>query len=65
MEGMDRVIAHTNDGATLISTVTLVGTDLRHRYRLVGGPQDSREFTTLSELATYAAGHGIQLTVAG
>jgi hypothetical protein len=60
--GMDRVIAHTNDGATLHSVLTLAGVDVRHRYRIVGGAHDGAEFATLCELATFAAGRGIQLT---
>ncbi|HZC51879.1 MAG TPA: hypothetical protein VE441_05225 [Mycobacterium sp.] len=56
---MERVIAHTKDGATLASVVTLVDGEIRRRYRIFGGQHDTAKFATLG---TYATVQGIQFT---
>lgn len=59
------MIARSDDGAALLSVVTLVDGATRHRYRIVGGEHDGAEFATLGEVASYATVHGIEFTDAG
>ena len=62
---MVREIARTQDGSvTLLSVLTLIDGEPRHRYQLRGGPHDGREFRSLAEVTTYAAVQGLQLTSA-
>jgi hypothetical protein len=61
---MVRVIARTSNGGTLLDVLTVESDQIRHRYRLVGAPdQEDLEFATLGGLVTHAAVNGIQLTI--
>lgn len=62
---MDRVIARTSDGASLIVVITLTETEVRRRYRMLGGPHDGEEFDTFGEFASWATVNGIHLLDAG
>jgi hypothetical protein len=52
------VIATIDQDVAVVSVVDLGDDGLRHRYRLVGGPENGREFDTLNSVAEYARDHG-------
>jgi hypothetical protein len=44
------------DSVLVVDETAAAGADPRHVYRVVGGPDDGREFDTLTSVSAYAAG---------
>jgi hypothetical protein len=59
-----RAVAWIANGARVLSVMTAVDGEIRHRYRLRGGPDDGREFATLLDVVQYAAALGLDVTAA-
>lgn len=51
---MTTTVGWIDDEIRVDSVLSTSGRGYEHRYRLVGGPDDGREFETLSALAEYA-----------
>lgn len=51
-----KLIGRVSDDVLIESVVVTVDGHPRHRYRLVGGPDDGREFESLSSIGDYLIG---------
>jgi len=58
-------VGELSDDVVVESVLRLVDGVSEHRYRLVGGPDDGREFNKLSEVFDYARQHGRRPTDTG
>ncbi len=54
---MRKLIGRVNGAVAIESIVLADGDVLRHCYRLVGGPDDGRQFDTLAEVGDYVLAH--------
>lgn len=54
---MRKLIGRVNRAVAIESVVLADGDVLRHWYRLVGGPDDGRQFDTLAEVSDYVLAH--------
>ena len=54
---MRKLIGRVNRVVAIESVVLADGDVLRHWYRLVGGPDDGRQFDTLAEVGDYVLAH--------
>ena len=57
LDPMTKLIARVNRAVTIESVVYVDAEVLRHSYRLVGGPDDGRQFDTLAEVSDYVLAH--------
>lgn len=54
---MRKLIGRVNRAVAIESIVLPDGDVLRHWYRLVGGPDDGRQFESLAEIGDYVLAH--------